>query len=180
MNKQELIESIKKAEKFLIDESIINGPVTEFIKLDTVIELVSQVDEPQKVKIPEFVANIIEEYKERNAPIIDIFTEKYSDDQYNTWLIRSLNAYDRAARAWLDGYEVNDEEEKQYKVKIIKTKNHINQVQYLCKKGENYFFCGNDIGRFITKFEKRELEEAGFGWVFNCEGVEIEESYLWS
>ena len=61
MNKQELIESIKKAEKLIIDESIINGSVIEFIKLDTVIKLVSQVDEPQKVKIPEFVANIIEE-----------------------------------------------------------------------------------------------------------------------
>lgn len=132
--------------------------------------------EREKVKIPQFVADIIEEYKEKNAPIIDIFTEKYSDDQYNTWLIRSLNAYDRAARAWLDGYEVNDEEEKQYKAKIIKTKNHINQVQYLCKKGENYFFCGNDIGRFITKFKKRELEQANFDWVFDCPGIEVEEA----
>ena len=132
--------------------------------------------EREKVTIPNFVADIIEEYKEKNAPIIDIFTEKYSDDQYNTWLIRSLNTYDRAARAWLDGYEVNDEEEKQYKAKIIKTKNHINQVQYLCKKGENYFFCGNDIGRFITKFKKRELEQANFDWVFDCPGIEVEEA----
>lgn len=31
---------------------------------------------PEKVKIPQFVADIVEEYKERNAPIIDIFTEK--------------------------------------------------------------------------------------------------------
>ena len=77
MNKQELIERIKKAKSFKLDESIINGPVTEFIKLDTVIELVSQVDEPQKVKIPDFVADIIEEYKERNTTIIDIFEERY-------------------------------------------------------------------------------------------------------
>lgn len=174
MNKQEIIEKIKE----MTVETLFSG--TLFVKQKEVIKLIEQLDELEKVKIPQFVANIIEEYKERNAPIIDIFTEKYSDDQYNTWLIRSLNAYDRAARAWLDGYEVDNEEEKQYKVKIIKTKNHINQVQYLCKKGENYFFCGNDIDRFITKFEKRELEEAGFGWVFNCEGVEIEESYLWS
>ena len=124
MNNQELIESIKKAEKLIIDESIINGSVIEFIKLDTVIELVSQLDEPQKVKIPEFVANIIEEYKERNAPIIDIFTEKYSDDQYNTWLIRSLNAYDRTARAWLDGYEV---EETKY---VVTDGNHLYFQKY--------------------------------------------------
>lgn len=132
--------------------------------------------EREKVKIPQFVADIIEKYKEKNAPILDIFDEKYLNERYRNWLISSLNAYDRAARAWLDGYEVNDEEEKQYKAKIIKTKNHINQVQYLCKKGENYFFCGNDIGRFITKFKKRELEQANFDWVFDCPGIEVEEA----
>nr|DAY23738.1 MAG TPA: Protein of unknown function (DUF1642) [Caudoviricetes sp.] len=180
MNKQELIERIKKAKSFKLDESIINGPIIDFVGLNTVIKLVNQVNDTQKVKIPQFVADIIEGYKEKNAPIMDIFSEKFSNKQYNNWLIRSLNAYDRAARAWLDGYEVDDKDEKLYKVRIPKAKNHINQSQFLCKKGVNYFFCGNDIGRFRTKFEKRELEEAGFGWVFNCEGVEIEESYLWS
>lgn len=180
MNKQELIERIKKAKSFKLDESIINGPIIDFVELNTVIKLVNQVNDTHKVKIPQFVADIIEEYKGKNAPIMDIFDEKYSNKRYHNWLMRSLNAYDRAARAWLDGYEVDDENEKQYKVRITKAKNHINQSQFLCKKGENYFFCGNDIGRFITKFEKRELEEAGFGWVFNCEGVEIEESHLWS
>lgn len=62
--------------------------------------------EREKVKIPQFVADIIEEYKEKNAPILDIFDEKYLNERYRNWLIHSLNAYDRAARAWLDGYEV--------------------------------------------------------------------------
>lgn len=26
-----------------------------------------------------------------------------------------------------------------------------------------------------TKFTRKELEEADFGWVFDCEGIEIEE-----
>ena len=62
--------------------------------------------EREKVKIPQFVADIIEEYKGKNAPILDIFDEKYLNERYRNWLISSLNAYDRAARAWLDGYEV--------------------------------------------------------------------------
>lgn len=70
----------------------------------------------EKVKIPQFVADIIEEYKDKGAPIIDIFTEKYSNEEYNTWLVNELNAYDRAARAWLDGYDV--EQEKLYTVEI--------------------------------------------------------------
>lgn len=173
MNKQELIKYCEN----------LKGDLNKFINcvnVDRIIAKIEQLDEPGKVKIPQFVADIIEEYKEKNAPIMDIFNEKFLNKKYNNWLIRSLNAYDRAARAWLDGYEVDDEEEKRYKVKITKAKNHINQSQYLCKKGENYFFCGNDIGRFRTEFGKHELEEAGFGWVFDCEGAEIKESYLWS
>lgn len=111
MNKQELIEKFK-ARRTIIGNFQGYGVYWEDIK-----EIFEQLDEPGKVKIPQFVADIIEEYKERNAPIIDIFTEKYSDDQYNTWLIQSLNAYDRAARAWLDGYEV--EKEKLYRVKML-------------------------------------------------------------
>lgn len=65
--------------------------------------------EREKVKIPQFVADIIEEYKEKNAPILDIFDEKHLNERYRNWLINSLNAYDRAARAWLDGYEVEKE-----------------------------------------------------------------------
>lgn len=127
----------------------------------------------EKVKIPQFVADIIEEYKDKGAPIIDIFTEKYSNEEYNTWLVNELNAYDRAARAWLDGYDV--EQEKQYKVKIPSTMNHMGQTQYLCKSGPNLFFCGNNIERFKFKHTRKELEDAGFGWVFDCEGVEMQE-----
>ena len=62
--------------------------------------------ERKKVTIPEFVANIIEKYKGENASILDIFDEKYLNERYRDWLTSSLNAYDRAARAWLDGYEI--------------------------------------------------------------------------
>ena len=77
-----------------------------YVAIDDVLNLVSQLDKPEKVKIPQFVADIIEEYKGENAPIIDIFTAKKYDKKYDLWLATSLNAYDRAARAWLDGYEV--------------------------------------------------------------------------
>ena len=29
--------------------------------------------------------------------------------------------------------------------------------------------------RVYSKLTRKELEEAGFGWVFSCEGIEIEE-----
>lgn len=75
-----------------------------------------EAEKSNKVVIPQFVADIIEEYKDRNAPIIDIFTEKNFNKKYNWWLATSPNAYDRTARAWLDGYDV--EQEKLYTVEI--------------------------------------------------------------
>lgn len=69
MNKQELVESITYL------PSDFSGLRPTIDKLTT-LELIKLLDEPGKVKIPQFVADIIEEYKEKNAPIIDIFTAK--------------------------------------------------------------------------------------------------------
>ena len=74
------------------------------------------------------------------------------------------------ARAWLDGYEV---EEKRYTVKIkgvvCPYLNHdtINELWFYNQKIEGVYTK--------TKHTRKELEESGFGWVFDCEGIEIEE-----
>lgn len=58
------------------------------------------------------------------------------------------------------------EKEKQYLVKIKATKH------YLVKDGNGKIFFSLEFKGYFTK---KELEEAGFGWVFSCEGIEIEE-----
>lgn len=117
MNKQEVIKYCEN----------LKGDLNKFINcvnVDRIIAKIEQLDEPGKVKIPQFVADIIDEYKEKNAPIIDIFSEKISNKKYNNWLIHSLNAYDRAARAWLDGYEV---EKQKY---VVTDGNHLYFKKY--------------------------------------------------
>jgi len=120
--------------------------------------------ELNKVKIPQFVAEIIEYYKKQNATLYDALREKNFNKQYNDWLLNELDAYDKVARAWLDGYKV--EEEKRYFVKIKATK---------------HCFARDGNGRIFFSlaykgcFTKKELEEANFGWVFDCPGIEIEE-----
>lgn len=152
MNKQELIRKYEDA-------------CFATVLVDEVLEDLKQLDEPRKVKIPQFVADIIEEYKDKGAPIIDIFTEKYSNKEYNTWLANELNAYDRAARAWLDGYEV--EKEQKYKVKLKNTDDYLNQTE------TGFHFFNN--WKNNEKFTRKELEYSDFGWVFDCPGVEVEE-----
>ena len=152
MNKQELIRKYEDA-------------CFATVLVDEVLEDLKQLDEPRKVKIPQFVADIIEEYKDKGAPIIDIFTEKYSNKEYNTWLANELNAYDRAARAWLDGYEV--EKEQKYKVKLKNTDDYLNQTE------TGFHFFNN--GKNNEKFTRKELEYSGFGEVFNSPLFEVEE-----
>lgn len=154
----------------IIDESVIGyGSVKyhegyEQGRMDSMMER-------EKVKIPQFVADIIEEYKEKNAPIMDIFGEKFSNKQYNNWLIRSLNAYDRVARAWLDGYEVEKTKEALYTVTLKSS----GQKLFYHEKDEEYLFS-NYAKCFLKEHHTRkELEQSGFGWVFDCPGIEVEE-----
>lgn len=77
---------------------------------------------------------------------------------------RKLENRNNFARAWLDGYEV--EEEKRYFVKVKATKH------YISKDGIGKIFFSL---AYKESFTKKELEDAGFGWVFDCPGIEIEE-----
>ena len=57
MNKQELIGKIKSAETLYLS-------LTPFIGKKLILDLVKQLDEPQKVQVPQFVADWIEECKD--------------------------------------------------------------------------------------------------------------------
>ena len=161
MNKQELI---RKYEELWKEHSSFHEPVPYTSMVELFLKDLKLLDEPEKVTIPQFVAEIIEYYKKQNATLYDALREKNFNKQYADWLLNEQGAYDKVARAWLDGYEV--EEEKRYFVKIKATK---------------HCFARDGNGRIFFSlaykgcFTKKELEEAGFGWVFDCPGIEIEE-----
>lgn len=67
------------------------------------------------------------------------------------------------AQAWVNGYTV--EKEPRYTVRIKATN------QYLCNDGIGPHFSPG----FRTDFRKRDVEELGLGWVFDCPGVEVKE-----
>ena len=168
MKKQELIERIEGL------------PYSEGLIVDTIkisrkglLELVSQLDEPEKVKIPQMVAEIIEYYKGQNATLYDALREKNFNKQYSEWLLNEQNAYDKVARAWLDGYEV--EKEKRYLVKFKGFNPSYSFLKY--HPYDKTWFLGREqeYNFFRRHHTRKELEEANFGWVFDCDGVEVEE-----
>ena len=122
--------------------------------------------EREKVTIPQMVADIIEYYKSQGAPIIDVFEEKYSNEQYRKWLINEPNAYDIVALAWFFGYEV--EKEKRYRVNVKNVRTRQGTLNRSKRSGRFIFSNPEENNLYDTKFTRKELEEAGFGWVFDC------------
>lgn len=128
-----------------------------------------------KVKVPQFVADWIEYCKFthvdlQHALIVgDVYFYNYANQKDFSKLkefLETENNQELFARAWLDGYEV--EEERRYYVKITAAEQYLVRVE-----DEN--FLGFLQSRLRSKFTRKQLEEAGFGWVFSCEGIEIEE-----
>lgn len=71
------------------------------------------------------------------------------------------------------GYKI--EEEKRYLVKIIGIKDYYSYLNY--RKEENSWTVESkmEVDTIRTSHTRKELEQAGFSWVFDCPGVEVEE-----
>lgn len=128
--------------------------------------------EREKVKIPSVVAQWIGYAKGWNKGLH--YALSNASDEVLEWLcVDKLKRQELFARAWLDGYEV--EKEKRY---TIRFKNISKVTRYLKydRVVENWYFGVEQCSK-ETKIShtRTELEEAGFGWVFDCEGIEIEE-----
>lgn len=164
MNKQELIERIKCLKNLF-------GNKAEYIEIDAAIELIEQLDEPQKTVAPQFVADWIETCKENNIISLSGAFE-YAKEEVDTWLSDWKNQ-EIFASAWIFGYEV--EKEKRYYVRfkwIEESYSYLTLIKHL----NTWTLSSIKLDKkFRTEHTKKQLEEAGFGWVFDCEGIELEE-----
>lgn len=128
--------------------------------------------EHEKVKIPQVVADWIEESKKSCENVVEFFEYRSSSFEITKWL-EDEKRFDLVARAWLDGYEV--EEEKRYLVKV-KGVNEECECLFFGELSNTWKFRSlGSFGELKKHHTRKELEEAGFGWVFDCPGVQIEE-----
>lgn len=153
-----------------------NGCETEFPKL--YIENSQQLDEPKPVKVPQCVADWIEVCKEHLTTSLytamnpNFMKENNQSFDLILW-IKNTNNQETFARAWLDGYEV--EKEKKFFVKIKCLREEYKYLNYFKSCREWLFSQKEETEEYRTAHTRKQLEEAGFGWVFDCEGIEIEE-----
>ena len=173
MNKQELIEKIEA-----LPDNI--GLIRPHIDKKMVLGLVRQLDEPQKPVVPQFVADWYEENKdcfEGNLYRFSYNSPSTFDgaklNEFERWFLTAgTKPFQTLVNMHQFGYEVK--KEPKYRISMPKAKNHKNHAQFLCEKDGKIFWCG-EWYPFRTKFTRKELEEAGFGWVFDCEGIELVE-----
>jgi hypothetical protein len=123
-------------------------------------------DEPQKPVVPQFVADWIERERKAGGDLEDLFCDIVYEQDHIEWFREEENM-NLVARAWLDGYEV--EKEKRY---LVALKN--GQPLVKAQSGNTLYFK-QDITAENYKATRKELEDAGFGWIFSCEGIEVEE-----
>ena len=179
MNKQELIEKYKN----ILDKSSVFAVVSIYGVLDDL----EQLDEPEEVTIPQVVADWIENCK-RGLSLRQAISQVHVSIEVDDWLMEvdadgNFVNQETFARAWLDGYTV--EEEKKYKIRLLNRNDGdlylINQNAGVSDKYGHFspvvllFTKGTNFSEQCYKLTKKEVVSYGFGWVFDCPGIKIEE-----
>ena len=130
--------------------------------------------EREKVQVPQFVADWYEENKDDFELNLWLYLTEFDEEnidmseRFGIWLgDEDNNPIQTLVNMHQFGYEV--EEEKRY---LVKMKGFEEEYNFL-----NYFIIQSDANNsnYRTHHTRKELEQAGFGWVFDCPGVEIEE-----
>lgn len=164
MNKQELIDRYQNFENVLDD-------IGARVACKHFLKDLEQLDEPRKVKVPEFIENwifecqLLKDFSLRDAldsNTIHLYAK--NSEFVEKWLKVKKNQ-EIFARAWLFDYEA--EKEPKYRVKLKNTDDYLNQTE------TGFHFFNN--WKNNEKFTRKELEYSGFGEVFNSPLFEVEE-----
>lgn len=170
MNKQELIEKYVYMKRNLVT----------WVCIPDILKDLKQLDEPQKVVVPQFVADWYEEYKDNLEYNIwdwmkyNLEPKKRENVIFSQWLGKTVNnPVETLIKMKLYGYEV--EKEKRYLVKMKGLREDTSYLNYDSIDAEWYFADAENGPAVGTHCTRKELESAGFGWVFDCPGVEVKE-----
>ena len=175
MNKQEAIEEIKNIGTLNIFDKVAGQQVDMVIK-NEVLDIVSQIDEPQKVVVPKFVGEWIEYCKanyitllgaldpisELGEALANSFDGNVGDCR--TWVTRNQDTF---AKAWLAYPNIEVEPEKMYTVEIPNPNLNAHVVLQKTEKGVVLVTVGNARwkGWESSKLTESEIKE-DFEWAW--------------
>ena len=131
----------------------------------------------EKPVVPQYVADWYEvnkEYLDYNIWEFMKHWDMQPEDEFKKWMNDDgKNPIITLVNMHQFGYEV--EKETRYTVRV---KGIDGYGRYLNKKldSQRWLFASSaEVGCFRVKHTRKELEESGFEWVFDCPGVELKE-----
>lgn len=134
-----------------------------------------------KPVVPQYVADWYEEHKDdfeiKLFQCICEAVENYDENSANdfeNWLMSDdTEVIKTLVNMHRFGYEV--EKETRYTVRIKGVNGYATHLNQNLDNKEWFFASDDEIKGYRIKHTRKELEDAGFGWIFSCEGVEVEE-----
>ena len=128
MNKQEAIEMLQD-----VAQRVFYRTGSRSVHIDKIVELVNQIDEPQKVVVPKFVAEWIVEMKQDERPLYSVMSSlmNKTNHEWDVWKSANMNFSEIVAQAWIYGYEI--EKEKLYIVEIPNPHSYIGNHSRLAR-----------------------------------------------
>lgn len=138
------------------------------LKLADVMQVIGQIDQPQKVVVPRFVADWINHCKQEGRTI-QTALNRAPDDVYK-WLHDGLGdrSFSIFARAWLDGYDI--EQERLYTVEIPEPNSYCD-YRYLSRNDNGICLDASNDTKWKQKkrnqFTEAEIKQ-DFEWAWDA------------
>ena len=162
----DLKELIDKCESIAEDECV-DGLARGFHK--AILDDLKNLDEVAKVEIPQCAIDVIKSAKEQGHSLFKAMDFSGKNDEFCDWIEKPENQ-ETFARAWIEGYEVKEEKEKRYFVKLKATNQYLH-VDNFSKAS----FLPLSISSFGTEVTKTMLDNLGLSEVFSNPLFEVEE-----
>lgn len=124
-----------------------------------------------KPVIPYYIADYIEEVKKQEDYTVVGAVNEAPDGRVGDWLI--LERVNIFAQAWVNGYKV--ESEPRYTVEFKGIDDNYKFLNYGTSFKDWTFDDAEGAKGVRVAHTRKELEANGFGWVFDCPGVEVKE-----
>lgn len=130
-----------------------------------------------KPVVPQYVADW---YEDNNGDLngarfimVRLWDEKSRNSDFYRWFRKDKEAFQTLVNMHQFGYEV--EKEPRYTVRIKGVDGYATHLNENLDNHEWFFASDDEIKGYRIKHTRKELESNGFGWVFNCPGVEVKE-----
>lgn len=163
MNLKELINLYQGRVNNEYEPGVIRGLLAE------VLEDLNNLDEPTKVEIPLFADAVIKIAKSEGFTLFWAMNVNGKSKNFRDWIEKPENQ-ETFARAWNEGYEVAEEKEKRYLVKLTATNQYLHVDSF-----NKASFLPLSISSFGTEVTKTMLDNLGLSEAFSNPLFEVEE-----